>query len=205
MGSTWRCLGCCNLCFSWRHKDDSVQDIIWAGQGCKFFIPVAKRLVGLPAVGIGETVIEQPWNGPELPSRTHISWFGFSPCGQLLIGAWQMPRPDATTGGSEWRSDIAQPHHLWRGSSAMESLACTMISVATSTMPWFVREAAWHPVPSCSHIYAICSGDGRISLVDGNRHAILRSWAQQDVLQGPVSNSIAAGTKGLLEWSLDGS
>ena len=179
-------------CFSWQHVNNASRDIIWAPRGCKFFMPVAKCLVDLLAAGLRDRVVEHPWNGPELPSEIDTSCFGFSPCGQLLIEAWQKPAPYPTTQGltnSVWwqqHHDVAWQQQLTQ--LCMHYDACGYLhNVLVCQCPRCLASTTLAALTSM-HLtmkMAECAS------WDGYCHALLHTWASEGLLQQAMVNSCA--------------
>lgn len=145
-------------------------------------------------------------------SMTDADRMGFSPCGTLLVGCWQMQHGPGTFEHSAWPPDTdsrlwQRPWQLWHGSPNAgpdaERNVCSMRTVAASDAEFRMASIAFHPHPSCHRIYAVADTAYSIHLIDGYAHRRMQVWTWQQLSQQPGEYSGKFAVQ--LKWSWDGS
>ena len=223
-------------CFTWHA--DCKDRLLWSCKGNKCLVPSRGVILTMPGNSEGPecglTYFGAPGQASDMRTTSlgagnsssssqrsgmhHLTSsdnLGFSPCGNLVVGCWQMQHGPGTfrcsgqapeTDSSPWQQPRQRPWQLWHGkcdetSDALNDI-CSMQSVAASNSEFRMTRIAFHPHPSCHRIYAIADTDCSLHLMDGYAHRRLRLWTWQQLSQQLEEASEKQTLQ--LKWSWDG-
>ena len=215
-------------CFTWRA--DGKDRVSWSHKGSKCVMPscgviltlptsshrgpcspILKLLARLTACPTWSTDAAASSSSLQRSGTTDADRLSLSPCGDLLVGCWQMQRrlgsfkcsgrlPEIDSGTRQ------RPWQLWhgkcRGTSDALGDVCSMQSVAAGDAQFSMTSIAFHPHPSCHRIYAIADTDGSVHLRDSYGHSRLRLWTWPQLSQQLEEASTKQEMQ--LKWSWDG-
>ncbi|KAK9834102.1 hypothetical protein WJX84_009168 [Apatococcus fuscideae] len=195
--------------FGWAGGAGSLTEncVIWAAAACACYVESCSAVLTWPSPesSIPEVASLWPHLGSLGPNPAVLS-----PCGRVHIAVWSMPRSRAVYTMPTWQAhdvdsaSIPRFYQLWHSVVRPGGGTASMHMAHASPWKWSLESIAWHPNPAAGCVYAIMSACGDLSVVDGLRHRVLRSWTWSQ-LSAKGHNSPGNQSSVKLSWSPDGS